>query len=93
MREKANPAVRAVNDAPLKFGVGLHDRVQRRLILPDKRLGAIILMPIRAKREKLLDGDDKKARLSAIIPIELDTPSSYLIDANASRSRARFFLR
>jgi len=27
MSEKANPAVSAVNDASLKFGMGLHDRV------------------------------------------------------------------
>ncbi len=93
MREKANPAVLAVNNALLKSGMGLQNRIQRRLILPDNRLGAIVLMPIHLEREKLLDGDDKKARLSVIIPIELDTPSSYPIDAKASRSRARFFLR
>ena len=73
--------------------MGLQDRVQRGLILPDKRPGAIVLMPIRAKREKLLDGYGKKARLSAIISIVLYTPSSYLFDANASRGRARFFVR
>ena len=93
MREKANPAVRAVSDAAPKLGMGLQDRVQRGLILPDKRPGAIVLMPIRAKREKLLDGYGKKARLSAIILIVLYTPSSYLFDANASRGRARFFVR
>ena len=93
MRQKANPTVRAVRHAALKLGMGLQDRVQRGLILPDKRPGAIVLMPIRAKREKLLDGDDKKARLSVIISIVLDTPSSYLLDANASRGRARFFVR
>jgi hypothetical protein len=93
MREKANPAVNAADDAPLKLGAGLQDRVQRGLILPDKRLGAIVLMPIRLKREKLLDGYGKKARLSVIILIVLCTPSSYPIDAIASRGRARFFLR
>jgi len=93
MREKANPAVRAVRYAPLKLGMRLQDRVQHGLILPDKRPGAIELMPIRAKREKLLDGDGKKARLSAILSIVLYTPSSYLFDANASRGRARFFVR
>jgi len=46
MREKANLAVRAGNDAPAKLRVGLQDRVQRRLILPDKRPGAIVAMPI-----------------------------------------------
>ena len=93
MRQKANPAVRAVGNAALKLGMGLQHRVQRGLIMPDKRPGAIVLMPIRAKREKLLDGDGKKARLSAILSIVLCTPSSYLFDANASRGRARFFVR
>ncbi len=91
MREKANPAVRAVSNAALKLAVGLQHRVQRSLILPDKRSGAIVLMPIRAKVEKLLDGDGKKARLSAILSIVVDTPSSYLFNAKASRGRARFF--
>ena len=93
MREKANPAVRAVNDAAEKLGAGLQDRIQRSLILPDKRPGAVVLVPIRAKREKLLDGYGKKARLSVMISIVLDTPSSYLLDANASRGGARFFVR
>jgi hypothetical protein len=93
MREKANPAACTVSNAAEKLGVGLQDRVQRRLILPDKRLGAVILVPIRAKREKPLDGYGKKARPSAILFIVLYTPSSYLFDANASRGRARFFLR
>jgi hypothetical protein len=93
MREKANPAVRAVGDAAPKLGVGLQHRIQRGLIVPDKRLGAIELMPIRAKGEDLLDGDGKKASVSAILSMVLNTPSSYLFDANASRGRTRFFLR
>ncbi len=40
MREEANPAVGAVSHAPLKFRMGLQDRVQRGLIFPDKRAGA-----------------------------------------------------
>ena len=93
MREKANPAVRAGNSAPAKLGMGLQDRVQRGLILPDKRPGTIVPVPIRTKREKPLDGYGKKARPSAILFIVLYTPSSYLFDANASRGRARVFLR
>ena len=93
MRQKADAAVDAVSNAFLKLGMGLQDRVERGLILPNKRLGAIILVPICLKREKLLDGYNKKARLSVRIWIVLCTPSSYLIDAKASRSRARFFLR
>jgi hypothetical protein len=93
MREKANPAVRAVRYAPLKLGMRLQDRVQQGLILPDKRPDAIELMPIGAKREKLLDRDGKKAKLSTIILIVLHTPSSYPFDAIASRGRPRFFKR
>ena len=93
MRQKANPAVRAANGTAVKLGMGLQNRVQRGLILPNKRFGAVALVPIRAKREKLLDGYGKKARLSVMMLIVLDTPSSYLLDANASRGRARFFLR
>ena len=92
MRQKANPAVDAVNDALLKMGTGSQNRVQRRLILPDKRFGAIVPVPIRAKRETFLDGDGKKAKFAVILVI-LFTSSSYLIEANASRGRARFFLR
>ena len=93
VREKANPAVRTVGDAAVKLGMELQHRVQRGLILPDERLGTIVLMPIRVNREKLLDGYGKKARLSFIIWIVLCTPSSYFIDAKASRGRPRFFLR
>ncbi len=93
MREEPNPAVGAVSDAALKLGMRLQQRVQRGLILPNKRRGAIVLMPIRAKREKFLHGDGKKARLSVILSIVLYTPSSYPFDANASRGRTRFFVR
>ena len=90
---KRIPQCRAANHATLKLGIGLQDRVQRGLILPDKRPGAIVLMPIGAKREKSLDGYGKKAKSSVILPIALHTSSSYLFDANASRGRARFFMR
>jgi hypothetical protein len=93
MREEANPAIRAVRHAAPKFGMGLHNRVQRGLIVPDQRPGAIVLMPIYAKREKLPDGDGKKASLSTILSNDLCTPSSYRPEANASRGRARFFMR
>ena len=91
MGEKANPAVNAGNDASLQFGMRLDGTVQRHQILLDQRPGAIVLMPIRPKREELADGDDKKAKFSATIPMTLCTPSSYLTEANASPGRARFF--
>jgi hypothetical protein len=93
VREKPNPTVNAERDATLKLGMRLHDRVQGDLILPDKRPGAVLLVPIRPKREKLLDGYGKKARFSVMMRIDTRTPSSYPIDANASRGRARFFVR
>ena len=91
MRQKPDPAVRAESHAVLQSRMGPQYRVQRDLILPDKRPGAIEFMPIRAKRENSLDGDDKKARLSVITRSLLCTPSSYLLDAKAPRGGARFF--
>lgn len=93
VRQKANPAVPAVNGTVLKLQMGSQNRVQRRLILPDKRFGPVVLVPILAKREKPLDAYSKKTRFSVIIPIVLDIPLSYFIDAKTSRSRARVFLR
>jgi len=75
MREKPDPAVPTVGYATQKLGMRSQHCVQRRLIVPDNRPGAILLVPIRAKREKLLDGDGKKARLSATISIVLCTTS------------------
>jgi hypothetical protein len=95
MREKANLALLAANEATLQLqpqlhlGMRLHNRVQRILILPDKRLSAIVLVPIIAKRENFLDRYDKKARLSVTMQSVCFTPSSYLLDAKASRGRAR----
>ena len=91
MRQKPDSAVRAESHAALQPRMGPQYRVQRDLILPDKRPGAIEFMPIRPKRENFLDGDDKKARLSVITRSLFFTPSSYLLDATASRGRARFF--
>ena len=67
MREKPNPAMNAVRHTGLELGMGPQDRIERKLILRDERLGAIVLMPIWPTREKLLDGYDKKARLSVMI--------------------------
>jgi hypothetical protein len=93
MRKKPNPAVCAVGHATPKRRMCLQNRVQRGLVVPNKRPGAVVPVPIRAKREKWLDGYGKKARFSAIIENVLCTPSSYLIGANASSGRARFFVR
>jgi hypothetical protein len=92
MRQKPDPAVNAGHHAASQFRMGLQHRVQGGLILPDERVSAVVLVPIGAKREKLLDADGKKARLSVRIAIELSTPPSYLIEANASRRRAGIFV-
>ena len=92
MRQKPNPTVHASHRAAAQFRMGLEYRVQRGLVLPDQRVGAIVLVPIRSKRETLLDGDDKKARLSVRIRMVCCTPSSYLVDAKASRGRARILV-
>ena len=91
MSQKLNPAATAGHDATLPFGMGLKERGQRDLILLNNRLGAIVLGPIRPKQEDLLERDDKKAKVSATIETVLCTPSSYLTEAQASTSRARFF--
>jgi hypothetical protein len=93
VREKPNAALYAGNDATLQLRMGLQDRVQSSLILADDRLGAIVLVPVIAKRENFPDCYDKKARLSVIMQSVSFTPSSYLLDAKASRGRARTFSR
>jgi hypothetical protein len=92
MREKPNPTVCATGHAGPQLRMRFQHRVQHRLVVADQRLGLMILVPIRPKRENFLDGNDKKARFSATIPSVLCTTSSYPIDAQASRGGARFFL-
>jgi len=93
MREKADPAVTAASDTVTQVGIRLQDGVQRGLILPNERISAIVLMPVRAKGENLLERYDKKARLSVTMRDVTFTPSSYRIEAKAPRGRMRFFLR
>ncbi len=47
MREEPNPTLNTVRDTPLEMGMGRDYRVQRGLILPDQRLGTIVLAPVR----------------------------------------------
>ena len=67
------------------------DGIERQLILTNKRTGAVVLMPIRAKRKEFPDGYDKNARFSVRMLIVLCMSSSYSLDANASRRRAGIF--
>ena len=59
-RQESNATVKAVFDAPYQCGVRLQEAVQSRLILPNKRTDATVLMPIDLIREKLPDRDQKK---------------------------------
>ena len=59
-RQKSNVAVKAVFDATLQLIIGLQEGVQRRLILPNKRMDLFAFVPICRIREKLLDRDQKE---------------------------------
>ena len=73
--------------------MGLQNPLQLDPILTDQRFGAVILVPIRTKRENFFQSYDKKAKLSVTMPSVLNTPSSYRPDAKAPRRRTRFFMR
>jgi hypothetical protein len=91
IREEANPAVAAAHCAVLQIRNSPQGRIQRQLILTNKRTGAVVLMPILAKREDFRDGYQKIARFSVKILICFCISSSYSLDAKASRCRARIF--
>jgi len=55
--QEANATVKAIFDPTLQPVIGLQERVQHHLILPNKPTGAAVLMPIDAIREKLPDRD------------------------------------
>jgi len=65
--------------------------IQRLLILANKRTGAVVLVPIVAKRKKFRDRDYKNAKFSVKISNVLGMSSSYTLDAKASRCAARIF--
>ena len=91
MRQEANPAVAAPHRAVAQLGMIAQHRVQRELILTNKRIGAFVLVPILAKAKNFRDGYGKTSRFSVRILSCCCITSSYSLDANASRSRARFF--
>jgi hypothetical protein len=93
MGQEANGAVPAVDRAACQTRTSTQDRIERGLILTNKRTSTIVLMPVRAKCKEFPGGYDKNARFSVKMLILFDTPSSYELDADASRSRARFFAK
>jgi hypothetical protein len=91
MGEKANSTLAAGDRALFPIGIFAQDRIQRQLILPNKRKGAIELVPIVAKYKEFRDGNYKNARFSVRISSGLVTSSSYTFDAKASTGRPRIF--
>jgi hypothetical protein len=91
MCEEANLTLTAVDRATFQIGMFAQDGIERDLILSNKRTGAVVLVPIFAKREKLRDGYRKIARFSVKMLICFCISSSYSLDAKASRWRARIF--
>ena len=63
----------AVDRTACQTGIIAQDRVERSLILTNKRTSAIIQMPIRAKRKEFPGGYDKNARFSVKILISFFT--------------------
>jgi len=91
MGQKANSTVAAVDRTACQIRTIAQDGIQRDLILTNKRTSAVVLMPIRAKRENFAGGYDKNAKFSVRMLIRLFMSSSYSLDANASRGRAGIF--
>jgi hypothetical protein len=91
MREEANSTVATGNRTVFQIGTIAQDGIERELILTNKRKGAIVLVPIFAKRKNFPDGYDKIARFSVKMLSGLSISSSYSLDAKASRCRARIF--
>jgi hypothetical protein len=91
MREEAYATVATPHRAVLQVSTATQDGIQRELILTNERLGAIVLVPILAKSKNFRDGYSKITRFSVKMLIGLGISSSYPLDANASRGRARIF--
>ena len=89
--KKPNTAMAADNGAALKAPMASQNRVQRDLILTNKRVSAVVSVPILRKDKNLLEGYDEKARLSVMMMWSVFTPSSYLLDVKASRGKTGIF--
>ena len=91
MREETNPAAATTDRTVFQIRTIAQDGIEPELILTNKRKGAVVLVPILAKRENFGDGYDKNARFSVKMLILCCISSSYGLDAKASRCRARIF--
>ena len=75
MCKKPDAAMAATDGTALEVRMVTQDRVQSDLILTNKRVRAVVLVPILRKGENLLDGNDEKDRFSVMMR-RLHTPSS-----------------
>ena len=91
MSKEANPAVAAVYRAVLQLRTIAQDGIQRELILTNKRMSAVGLVPILAKSKNFRDSYSKIARFSVKILMVISMSSSYSLDAKTSRGRAGIF--
>ena len=91
MRQEPNPAMAANDRTARQTGMIAQDGIERELILTNKRTGAVVPVPIRAKRKKFPDGYDKNATFSVKMLSVVCISSSYSLDADASRRRAGIF--
>ena len=91
MRKEANPAVAAEHRAVPQIRAIPQESVQREVILTNERLDAIVPVPILAKIKNFRDGYRKTTRFSVKMLSVCCISSSYPLDANASRGRARIF--
>jgi hypothetical protein len=89
--QEANSTMAAVDRTACQTGTIAQDGIQRELILTNKRIAPLVLMPILEKRIEFPDGYDKNARFSVRILILLCMFSSYSLDVKISRCRARIF--
>lgn len=91
IREEAYPAMATAHDATVQVGTVPQNRVQRDVVLTNKRTSAIVLVPSLGKEENLLDAYDKEARLCVMMRMLSFITSSYPLDAKPPRGRTRFF--
>jgi hypothetical protein len=76
MREEADAAVATAHRAVLQIRTIPQDGIQRELILTDKRINTLVLVPIFRKIENLLERYEIKARFSVMMWILLCMTSS-----------------
>jgi hypothetical protein len=91
MRQEANPTTAATYRAACQTRMHAQNGIQRQLILTNKRIGAVVLMPSSGNRKEFPEGYDKNPRFSVRMLMVFCMSPSYSLDASASRGRAGIF--